>query len=68
MFRIERKIVHVAAEKIITLYKVQGYVEYENFSCAFIDAEDCAASEKWQKIIICILIIYYLLGVSVAQR
>jgi hypothetical protein len=32
MFRIERKIVHVAAEKIITLYKVQVYGELENLA------------------------------------
>jgi hypothetical protein len=57
MFRIERNNVHVGAEKIITLYKGQVYVELEKLSCAFTDAEDYAASENWQKIIICILII-----------
>ncbi len=40
MFRIERNNVHVGAEKIITLYKVQVNVELEKLSCAFTDAED----------------------------
>jgi hypothetical protein len=34
----------------------QVYVEMENFSFTFIDAEDYAASEKWQKIFISILV------------
>jgi hypothetical protein len=34
----------------------------------FIDAEDYKASEKWQKKIICILIIAPFLRVNVAQR
>jgi hypothetical protein len=33
-------------------------LNWKIFSCAFIDAEDYSASEKWQKIIIFILIIY----------
>ncbi len=49
MFRIERKTVHVVAEKLITLYKWQVYAELENFSFTFIDAEDYAASEKCKK-------------------
>jgi hypothetical protein len=49
MFRIERKIVHVGTEKIITLYLRYVYVESDNFSFTFNDAEDYAASEKWQK-------------------
>ncbi len=36
MFRIERKIVHVFTEKILTIYNV----ELDNFSLIFIDAEE----------------------------
>ena len=50
MFRTERKTVHVGAEKIITLYQVQVYVEkLENFYFTLNYEEDYAASEKWQK-------------------
>jgi hypothetical protein len=37
---IERKVVHVGAEKIITLYLYQ--VTFEDFSFTFNDAEDYA--------------------------
>ncbi len=50
MFRIGCKFVHVGAEKIITLYLVQVYVELENFSFTFNDGEDYATSENWQKV------------------
>jgi hypothetical protein len=49
MFRIERKIVHVGAEKIITLYYWQVYVKFEDFSYTSNDAEDYARSEIWRK-------------------
>ncbi len=39
----------------------------ENFSFTFIDAEDYAASEKWQTIVICIVSIAQLIIVSVAK-
>jgi hypothetical protein len=39
-----------------------------DFSFTFIDAEDYATSEKWQKIVLSILIIGFLRSVSVAQR
>ncbi len=42
----ERKIVHVGTEKIVTLYTVlitQVYVESEGFSFTFIDAEEYVA-------------------------
>ncbi len=45
MFSMERKIVHVGAEKIITLYLQQVYVKFEDFSLAFYDAEDYARGE-----------------------
>jgi hypothetical protein len=48
---------HHATEK-------QVYVELEKFSFTFIDAEDYAASEKWQKIFICILIIALMFSVQ----
>jgi hypothetical protein len=54
---IGRKTVHDGAEKIITLYKVQVYVELENFSFTSNDAEDYAALEKWQKMFIFTIII-----------
>jgi hypothetical protein len=49
MFRIESKIVHVGAEKIITLYKKHVYVQLEDFCFTFIDAEDYASREIWGK-------------------
>jgi hypothetical protein len=39
----------------------------ENFSFTFNEAEDYAASEKWQKIFILILIIGAIVRVCVAQ-
>jgi hypothetical protein len=39
----------------------------ENFSFTFNEAEDYAASEKWQKIFILILIIDSVVSISVAQ-
>jgi hypothetical protein len=45
MFCIERKVVHVGAEKIITLYLYQVYVKFEEFSFTFNDAEDYARGE-----------------------
>ncbi len=39
MFRIERKIVPVCTEKIITLYLLQVKFELENLSATFIDAK-----------------------------
>jgi hypothetical protein len=45
MFCIERKVVHVGAEKIITLYLYQVFIKFEEFSFTFIDAEDYARSE-----------------------
>ncbi len=67
VFCIGRKTVHVGAEKIVTLYQEQVYVELENFSFTFNEAEDYAASEKWQKIFILILIIDSVVSISVAQ-
>jgi hypothetical protein len=52
LFHIGHKSVHVGAEKIITLYYTQIYVELENFIVTFNDAEDYATSEKWQKMFI----------------
>jgi hypothetical protein len=52
VFRIGRKFVHDGAEKIITLYQLQVYVELENFRFTFNDAEDYATSENRQKILI----------------
>ncbi len=49
MFCIESKIVHVGAEKIITLYKWQVYVKFEEFCFTSDDAEDYARSEIWWK-------------------
>jgi hypothetical protein len=49
VFRIGRKFVHVGAEKIITLYQLQVYVELKNFRFTFNDAEDYATSENRQK-------------------
>jgi hypothetical protein len=43
MFRIERKIVHVCVEKIITLFN--NKFEFEDFSFTFNDAEDYANGE-----------------------
>jgi hypothetical protein len=45
MFCIERKVVHVGAEKIITLYLYQVSVKFEDFSFTFNDAEDYARGE-----------------------
>jgi hypothetical protein len=45
MFCIERTIIHVGAEKIITLYLLEVYVKCEDFSFTFNDAEDCAGGE-----------------------
>jgi hypothetical protein len=42
MFCIERKVAHVGAEKIITLYLYQVSVKFEDFSFTFNDAEDYA--------------------------
>ncbi len=67
MFRIGRKFVHVDAEKIITLYQVQVYVELENFRFTFNDAEDYATSENWQKILILSLTSELNISVNVAQ-
>ncbi len=67
VFCIERKTVHVGAEKIVTLYKEQVYVELENFSFTVNETEDYAPSEKWQKIVILILIIVTMVSISVAQ-
>jgi hypothetical protein len=39
----------------------------ENFSFTFNEAEDYAASEKWQKIFILVLIIGTIVSVCVAQ-
>jgi hypothetical protein len=39
----------------------------ENFSFTYNEAEDYAASEKWQKIFILMLIIAVIVSVSVAQ-
>jgi hypothetical protein len=45
MFCIERKVVHVVAEKIITLYLYQVSVKFEDFSFTFNDVEDYARGE-----------------------
>jgi hypothetical protein len=45
MVCIERKIVHVGTEKIITLYLKQVYVKFEDFIFTFHDAEDYARGE-----------------------
>ncbi len=68
MFRIERKTVHVGTEKIVTLYWQQVYAESEGFSFTFIDAEEYAASEKWEKIFIFMLSTARFICESVAQR
>jgi hypothetical protein len=67
VLRIGRKFVHVGAEKIITLYQVQVYVELENFSFTFNDAEDYANSENRQKILILSFIGDVNTSVNVAQ-
>jgi hypothetical protein len=46
--------------------KLLCYID-NKFSFTFIDAEDYAASEKWQKMLIFILIIASFKSVSVAQ-
>jgi hypothetical protein len=43
---IERKVVHVGAEKIIMLYLYQVSVTFEDFSFSFNDAEDYARGEN----------------------
>jgi hypothetical protein len=63
MFCVERTFVNVGTKK-----SSQVYVKLENFSLGFIDAEDYAASEKWQKIFIYIVIIALFLIGYVAQR
>ncbi len=45
MFCIERKVVHVGAEKIITLYLYKVSVKFQDFSLTFNDAEDYARGE-----------------------
>jgi hypothetical protein len=45
MFCIERKVVHVGAEKIITLYLYRVSVKFQDFSFTFNDAEDYARGE-----------------------
>ncbi len=45
MLCIERKVVHVGAEKIITLYLYQVSVKFADFSFTFNDAEDYARGE-----------------------
>jgi hypothetical protein len=45
MFCIERKVVHVGAEKIITLYLYQVSVKFEDFNFTFYDAEHYARGE-----------------------
>jgi hypothetical protein len=45
MFCIERNVVHVGAEKIITLYLYQVSVKFEDFCFTFNDAEDYATGE-----------------------
>ncbi len=67
VFRMGCNFVHVGAEKIITLYYVQVYVELENFSFTFNDAEDYATSENWQKMFIFSLTSETNVSVSVAQ-
>jgi hypothetical protein len=50
MFCIERKVVHVGAEKISTLYFYQVSVKFEDFSFTVNDAEDYARGEILRKI------------------
>jgi hypothetical protein len=45
MFCIERKVVHVGAQKIITLYLYQVSVKFKDFSFTFNDAQDYARGE-----------------------
>jgi hypothetical protein len=45
MLSIERKVVHVGVEKIITLYLYQVSVKFEDFSFTFYDAEHYARGE-----------------------
>ncbi len=45
MLCIERKVVHVGTENIITLFLYQVSVKFEDFSFTFNDAEDYARSE-----------------------
>ncbi len=67
LFRLERKIVHVGKEKIITLYLLQVKFELENLSATFIDAK-ITQLQKNDDIFICILIIAPYVSVNVAQR
>ena len=46
MFCIECEVVHVGAEKIITLYLYQVSVKFEDFSFTFNYAEDYARGES----------------------
>jgi hypothetical protein len=57
MFRIERNIVNVGAEKNHHVILETSLRRLENFCFTFIDAKEYAASEKWHKIFICILTI-----------
>ncbi len=50
MFCVESKIVYVGAEKIITLYKKQVYVKFEDFCFTSNDAEDYASGAIWRKV------------------
>ncbi len=45
MFCIERKVVHIGAEIIITLYLYQVSDKFEDFSFTFNDAEDYASGD-----------------------
>ncbi len=45
MFWIERTVVHVGAEKIVTLYLYLVSVKFEDFSFTFNDAEDYVRGE-----------------------
>ncbi len=64
MFCIERKIVHVGAEKNITLYFQQVYVKFENFSFTFNDAEN-SLEVKFDEKYVHVLKIYHKIQVSV---
>jgi hypothetical protein len=45
MLCIERIVVHVGTENVITLYLYQASVKFKDFSFTFNDAEDYARSE-----------------------
>ncbi len=70
MFRIERKLFMLARKNTSRYISNKFTLNRKILALLFVDTEDYVASEKWQKIFICILIIAPLLRVpvNVAQR